>query len=172
MSQAPHSGSLSDSSIYSDFEQHLAFDDEAFSLSGEDWDEISEDSASSLSVVSAISEIDGPRIVPVRALRRRGSAPELGNSTNWEEIHINTERNSRVGGRQRPIEEGRLSFFGYDATKPDGPSRLRREMREAEYPRQSLSDFDTFTRLDPTPNALAGKYPTGILIPIHCQHLL
>jgi len=114
------SRSRSDSSIYSDLEPYRAFDDGALSLSDEDWEEISEDD--SLSVISVITETDGSRIVPLRRIRRRGSAPELGDSP------------PRVRGRHRLIEGGRLSVF---------------DIREAEYPRPLLGDSD-MTRFEPT----------------------
>jgi hypothetical protein len=137
--QAPRSGSLSDS----DREQYPASNDGALSSSGEDWEEISEDSAS-LSVISATSGTDIPRIEAIRRLRRRGSAPELGHFPDWEETQIQAER------RQRPIEGERLDFFDYDAATPDRPSRLRDE-------RLSLGGFGISTRFEHTPNGPTGK---------------
>lgn len=151
-SRVPHFRSPSDTFVYSDNEQYGAFD-EALGFSGEDWDEISEDSASSLSFISAIPETDIPRIAPARRIRRRGSAPELGNSPDWEEIQIPAERGPWARRRQRPIEGGRLNSFGYRAATPDRHSRFRDE-------RSPLGGSDISTRFELTSSGPTGKCST------------
>jgi hypothetical protein len=161
-SREPRPPSPSSPSVYSDWEQFWVFDDEPWSSSADDWDTVSVESFSTPSVISVISETDGIELV--RPIRRRGSAPELGYSPNGEEVRIYAER------RQRPIERGRLKFFGYD----DRPGRLIDDIREAEYPRSPrplLDDSDVSTHFEPIPNApyhygsdvqrdvSTGKYP-------------
>lgn len=151
--EAPRPQSLSDSPAYSDYEQYQAFDDPALNLPGDDWDEISAESGSSFSVISAIPEAGSPRIEPVRRIRRRGSAPELGNR---EEIQINAG-GPRVRRRQRPTERGRLNFVSYDASILDRRNRLPDDIAEAEYPRSPLDRFDFSTRFEHI-TAPAGEY--------------